>query len=153
MTDLTDFGVDVKEPETDAGGEGAGESGYGQTRSYRLGRCRAIAHTTGNRCRNPAGHGVDGNYCANGSHNAADGPMVSIDAGPRELVRWLGRASARCPALERDGSRCTNSCGAHERMCAMHHDGDFDEVDELEDGELDVDLIREAIQAVEEAQA
>lgn len=78
MTNLSDFGGGVTDlAEDDDTAEE--KSGYGHDREYRKGRCRAISRSTNRRCRSPAGHGVDDNYCANGSHNRPDGPLLSIE--------------------------------------------------------------------------
>ena len=145
MTDLSEFGVDVEDEEAEESTEETASSsgtGNGDSHQYRRGRCRAIAGGT-RRCRSPCS---DGDLCH--THGLEDDPLT-IDSSPVRLVRWLGNVtgrSARCRAIKGDGERCENGCGPLESFCGTHEDvDDPDTVDELEDDELDVDLIRSAL--------
>jgi len=76
VTDLADFGGGIESVEAqDSSDDDTGGNAYGEGREYRLGRCRAISRTTGNRCRSPAS---DGDYCSNGSHNRGGGPLLGL---------------------------------------------------------------------------
>jgi hypothetical protein len=147
MTDLTSFGVEVEdapvdEPEPDhQPDEESEEPGS----VYSNGRCPAIAN--GNRrCKNHVSRmmAAEG-FC--GTHRDTD--SLTIHDDPVRLVRHLGNIdgrSARCRALNSDGERCTYDCGPLEYFCGTHQEMDDPEtVDELENEELDVDLIRGAL--------
>ncbi|ADD07740.1 virus protein phiCh1-VP79 (plasmid) [Natrialba magadii ATCC 43099] len=151
MTNLTDFGVEVgdaptgepdPQPETDP------EPSEEPSTGYPNGRCPAIANGT-RRCQNPVSRmNSAGDYC--GTHANQAGP-VSIDSHPELLVRWLGNVdgrSARCRAIQGNGERCTNDVGPLEYFCGMHEDVDCEMVDDLDDDELDVELIRTALHTV-----
>jgi len=143
VTDLSEFGVDVEAEESnDDGSESSSTSGYGDSHQSRRGRCRAIAGGT-RRCRSPCS---DGDLCH--THGLEDDPLT-IDSNPIRLVRWLGNVngrSARCRAIKGNVDRCENGCGPLEYFCGTHEDVDDPEtIDELDNGELDVDLIRSAL--------
>lgn len=87
--------------------------------------------------------------------NAADGfcavhgrqyDPLTIDDDPETLVRATAANRAQCRAQLRGGGRCTNGCGALEFFCGVHHGWDQTALPEA--GELDVELILEAIEAV-----
>ena len=144
MSNLSDFGVDVEtvdEPEEDTVEESDATEGYPN------GRCPAIT-TEGRRCQNPVSrmNAADG-YC--GTHGSANDPL-SIDDGPERLVRALGQRTAQCRAERISGERCPNSCGALEYYCGTHKDWPHGDVDEREDGELDVDRILGALDALQD---
>lgn len=145
MTDLSDFGVDVQEPEPEPAGEPEGQEQPGPN-YHRNGRCPAINRGDRQRCRAPVSRMNDADgFC--GTHGRASDPWTIHDE-PRWLIRVTGSRAARCRAVKLGGDRCTNSCGALELFCGTHEDWAHETVDELEDGELDVELIREAVEAV-----
>lgn len=149
MTDLSSFGggIDVDEDEQEA----ESDEDQGRNRSYPNGRCPAITTDGRRRCRAPVSRmkASDG-FC--GTHGRASDPW-SIHDDPDWLIRVTGGQAARCRALEHNGDRCTNSCDPLEYFCGLHTDWPHETVDELEDGELDVDLIGEALAAVQEEEA
>lgn len=149
MTDLSDFGVDVQEPQEDAHDEPERQEAPGPNYS-RNGRCPALTTQERRRCRAPVSRMNDADgYC--GTHGRANDPW-SIHDEPAWLIRVTGSRAARCRAVKLGGGRCTNSCGPLEYFCGTHEDWSHETVDadDLEDGELDVDLIREALAAVQE---
>lgn len=148
MSDLTDFGVDVADPEPETAEDEPESADDSPRREYRNGRCPAINVGDRHRCRAPVSRmkASDG-FC--GTHGRARDPWTIHDE-PEWLIRVTGSRAARCRALKHNGDRCTNSCGPLEYFCGTHEDWPHDTVDELEDGELDVDLIREALAAVQE---
>ena len=150
MTDLSDFGVDVQEPDpVDGQGE---EEPTSPSRSYPNGRCPAINRGDRLRCAAPVSRMKDADgFC--GTHGRASDPWTIHDE-PEWLIRVTGSRAARCRAVKLGGDRCTNSCGALEMYCGTHENWSHETVgrDELEDGELDVELIREAVDAVQGGQ-
>lgn len=150
MTDLSDFGVDVQEAEGVDGNEG-GEEHTSTSRSYPNGRCPAINVGDRNRCAAPVSRMKDsGEFC--GVHGRAADPWTIHDE-PRWLIRVTGAKAARCRAVKLDGDRCTNSCGPLEYFCGTHEGWPHETVDNLEQGELDVELIRDAVESVAGAEA
>lgn len=147
--DLSDFGVDVDdEPEETS--EASDASNTSDTPGYPNGRCPAINTGDRQRCRSAVSRMKDADgFC--GTHGRARDPWT-IDDSPRWLVKVTGSRAARCRALKLGGDRCTNACGPLEHFCGTHDDWPHDTVDELEDGEIDVDRIREAISAIEGAE-
>jgi len=93
MSDLTDFGVDVKDPrepaDTDAEPDGP---------SYPNGRCPVISTTTNKRCRMPVSRMKRaGDRCGTHSKVQAVDP-VTIDSPPETLVMVTGDLAA--PSLD-----------------------------------------------------
>lgn len=148
MTDLSDFGVDVPD---DSGSDDATDTGESQAApgpNYdRNGRCPALNTGDRTRCTAAVSRMKDAEgFC--GVHGRQANSWTIHD-NPRFLIRATGQGAARCRAERVDGSRCTNSCGPLEHFCGTHRDWDHGTVDALEPGELDVDLIREALTAIE----
>lgn len=148
MTDLSDFGVDVDEPADQPEPEPVADQEQDTGPSYPNGRCPAINRGDRHRCASPVSRmkASDG-FC--GTHGRASDPW-SIHDDPDWLIRVTGGQAARCRAIEHGGDRCTNACDPLKYFCGLHTDWPHETVDELEEGELDVDLIREALEAVQE---
>ena len=119
------------------------------TRNYPSGRCRAISRAARRRCQNSAGHGANGTLCSTHAH---ENDSVTIDSDPRTLIQTVSEAyPARCRAIEHTGGRCTTGCGPTDRFCALHQTIPVGEVTgSLDEGELDVALIKQALSAVTE---
>ncbi|WP_168215979.1 hypothetical protein [Halorussus marinus] len=128
------------------GGVARGHSEPTAAKNYPNGRCRGISKAAGRRCRNSAGHGPTGSLCAT---HALESSPVTIDSDPETLIREVSETfPARCRAIEHDGDRCTTGCGATDRFCALHETIKVPEVvDQLDAGELDVVLIKNALSA------
>lgn len=155
MTDLSAFGGGIDQPadQDETGADHDRDRDQDDSGpAYPNGRCPAITSDL-RRCRAPVSRmkASDG-LC--GVHGQQFEPLT-IDAGAEQLIRLTGARAARCRAVQHNGERCTNSCGPLEHYCGMHQDWDHETVDgdELEDGELDVDLIVDALEAVQEVPA
>lgn len=149
MTDLSDFGAGLNRESRFATEQSATSTGDNDSsKTYQNGRCPALTTGDRRRCRAPVSRmkAADG-FC--GTHGRQHDPL-SIRDDPEWLIRATGARTARCRALQRNGERCTSSCGPLEYFCGTHTDWPNGTVDELEPGELDVDRIREALQAVQD---
>jgi len=148
MVDLSDFGVDVSEAEPEPEDEGDRQE-QPSPNYHRNGRCPAINFGDRQRCSSPISRMTDADgFC--GTHGRANDPWTIHDE-PEWLIRVTGSRAARCRAVKLGGDRCTNSCGPLESFCGTHEEWSHDVVssEELEPGELDVDLIQDALAAVQ----
>lgn len=121
-------------------------------KNYPSGRCRAISQAARRRCRGAAGRGPNGTLCSTHAHENAP---VTIDSDPVTLIRAVSAAyPARCRAIEHDGAHCTTGCGPTDRFCALHKTISVPEVTGfLDEGELDVVLIKRALSSVQTTDA
>lgn len=140
MSDLSQFGGGIDQPETETGGsddQSTEKSRY----KYSAGRCRSIA-AGGRRCRSSAS---EGDLCY---MHAQQHDPITIDSGPEVLIWRTGKTTvAQCRALQLDDERCPNGCGALELCCGVHRDTNADLVprEELDEDELDVESIRRVV--------
>lgn len=91
MTDLSDFGVDVSEPDEDTNDRRDEDSTT--RRSYPNGRCPAISVGTRRRCASPTSRmKATGRYC--GTHGRGMNDPWSIDDPAEKLILVTGELDA-----------------------------------------------------------
>lgn len=111
---------------------------------YLSGRCHAITGKS-TRCKHPCVI-TDASLC---HIHRQQRTTLTIDLPPRELARRMGPRSGQCCAVRNDGKRCDTKTWPDDHVCGVHYDSDVDLV-ESDEGELDQELIDEAITFVEE---
>lgn len=134
MSSLSDFGGGIDDAEAQATPS--------RSTVFPHGRCEAVIGD-GHRIRRCQNDATRGRACCH-QHNDKEN-QLTIHSSPSDLLRLGGRRSGSCRALKGDRDRCSYSTTATEILCGTHQDAQDPDIVQPDDGELDQELIREAL--------
>lgn len=140
MPSLSEFGGGVDDADL--------QTAPSRSTVFSHGRCEAVigdGHSI-RRCQNGARRGK-----ARCHQHEDDESQLTIHSPASDLIRLSGRRAGLCRARKGDGDRCTYSTTATEILCQTHQDANDPDIVEPNAGELDQEVIHDALAALEEA--